>query len=79
MKQFELTSAQLPNVDPDTALRHPSEPDKTLKAFRCIDPGDHHNACLGMQLVPAKNERFRIRVGDRVEVLERGKHLYLKQ
>jgi len=30
-------------------------------------------------MVPATNERFQIRVGDRVEVLERGEHNYLKQ
>lgn len=44
---------RLPNVDPDTGIRHPSEPDKTLKSFRRIDAGDPTNACLGMQLVPA--------------------------
>jgi uncharacterized protein YcbX len=44
---------RLPNVDPDTGDRHGVEPDKTLKSFRCIDPGDMKNACLGMQVVPA--------------------------
>lgn len=44
---------RLPNVDPDTAHRHPVEPDKTLKRTRCIDEGDPKNACLGLQLVPA--------------------------
>ena len=44
---------RLPNVDPDTGVRHPSEPDRTLKSYRKIDPGDLTNACLGMQLVPA--------------------------
>lgn len=44
---------RLPNVDPDTGVRHPSEPDRTLKSYRRIDPGDLTNACLGMQLVPA--------------------------
>ncbi|KAI1628253.1 MOSC domain-containing protein [Exophiala viscosa] len=70
---------RLPNVDPDTADRHPVEPDKTLKAFRCIDDGDPLNACLGLQLVPAESEPFQIRVDDEIEVLERGEHHYIKQ
>lgn len=69
---------QLPNVDPDTAYRHPVEPDKTLKSFRCIDKADTKNACLGMQMVPAKNKEFQIRVGDSVKVLERGEHFFLR-
>lgn len=44
---------KLPNVDPDTGLRHASEPDRTLKSYRRVDPGDPTNACLGMQCVPA--------------------------
>ena len=70
---------RLPNVDPDTAERHPVEPDKTLKSFRCIDDGDPLNACLGLQLVPAESSTFQLRVGDEIEVLERGAHHYLKQ
>lgn len=70
---------RLPNVDPDTAIRHPTEPDKTLKATRRIDEGDPLNACLGLQLVPASSARMRIAVGDSVEVLERGAHRYIKQ
>lgn len=44
---------RLPNVDPDTGVRHPSEPDRTLKSYRKIDRGDLTNSCLGMQVVPA--------------------------
>ncbi|EEH47132.1 uncharacterized protein PADG_03230 [Paracoccidioides brasiliensis Pb18] len=69
---------RLPNVDPNTGLRHRAEPDKTLKSFRCIDPGDANNACLGMQCVPAVQE-FTLRVGDELEVLETGEHFYIKQ
>ncbi|PGG95944.1 hypothetical protein AJ79_09799 [Helicocarpus griseus UAMH5409] len=69
---------RLPNVDPDTGIRHGVEPDKTLKSFRCIDPGDLKNACLGMQCVPAIQE-FTLRVGDELEVLETGEHFYIKQ
>ncbi|OJD18784.1 hypothetical protein AJ78_01191 [Emergomyces pasteurianus Ep9510] len=68
---------RLPNVDPKTGVRHPVEPDKTLKSFRCIDAGDPNNACLGMQCVPAVEE-FTLRVGDEVQVLEKGDHFYIK-
>jgi uncharacterized protein YcbX len=44
---------RLPNVDPDTGFRHPAEPDRTLKRYRRVDPGDLTNAALGLQLVPA--------------------------
>jgi hypothetical protein len=63
---------QLPNVDPHSSERHPREPDKTLKAFRCIDDGDPNNACLGLMLVPAKEKGVKLQVGQGVEVLERG-------
>ncbi|KAL5356799.1 hypothetical protein BJX96DRAFT_187466 [Aspergillus floccosus] len=68
---------KLPNVDPDTGVRHPAEPDRTLKSYRRIDPGDYSNAALGMQLVPVPRE-FTLRVGDAVEVLETGEHFYIK-
>lgn len=68
----------LPNVNPITGERHGSEPNRTLKAFRCIDAGDPKNACLGMQMVPA-SEDSEIKVGDEIKVLETGEHLYIKQ
>lgn len=49
---------RLPNVDPDTGERHLVEPDKTVKATRCIDPGDAKNGCLGMMLVPASQSMY---------------------
>lgn len=68
---------RLPNVDPLSGDRHKAEPDRTLKLYRRIDDGDRTNACLGMQLVPAKEE-FVVQVGDPVEVLETGAHQYIK-
>ncbi|PLB46114.1 MOSC-domain-containing protein [Aspergillus steynii IBT 23096] len=68
---------KLPNVDPDTGIRHRNEPDRTLKSYRCIDPGDYTNAALGMQLVPAVEE-FTLSVGDAVSVVETGEHFYIK-
>ena len=70
---------RLPNVDPDTAHRHPVEPDKTLKSFRCIDDGDPLNAALGLQLVPAKDKVIELKVGDEIKILGRGEHHYVKQ
>ena len=116
---------RLPNVDPDTGFRHPSEPDNTLRSFRCVDEGDPLKAALGLQIVAAddmgegrgeareaeaeaeagdkgqENVRgdevvrevqdgdqtlgkmdFRkpqLKVGDEIEVLERGKHVYIKR
>ncbi|KAN0079129.1 hypothetical protein V8E54_005642 [Elaphomyces granulatus] len=68
---------RLPNVDPDTGIRHPAEPDRTLKSFRRIDAGDPNNACLGMQLVPAV-PRFTLHVGDKISVVETGEHFYIR-
>lgn len=68
---------RLPNVDPASGDRHKAEPDRTLKSYRRIDDGDRTNACLGMQLVPAE-EKFVMKVGDSVEVLETGVHKYIK-
>ncbi|KAL1953425.1 hypothetical protein VTO42DRAFT_2832 [Malbranchea cinnamomea] len=68
---------RLPNVDPDTGIRHPVEPDKTLRATRNIDTGAPGAGCLGMMLVPASTN-FTLHVGDTVEVLETGKHHYTK-
>lgn len=69
---------RLPNTDQITGVRHPVEPDKTLKSFRCIDQGADKDACLGMQMVPALEESY-IKIEDRIEVLESGKHFYIKQ
>ena len=68
----------LPNVNPNTGKKHGSEPNRTLKSFRCVDPGDAKNACLGMQMVPALEEN-EMQVGDEVQVLETGEHLYIRQ
>lgn len=68
----------LPNNSPVTGIRHGSEPNRTLKEFRRVDPGDPKNACLGMQMVPAL-EDSEIKVGDEVQILEMGEHVYIKQ
>ena len=69
---------KLPNTDQITGEKHPSEPDETLRSFRCIDAGAGKNACLGMMMVPSKEES-KIKVGDIIEVVDVGEHYYIKQ
>lgn len=69
----------LPNVDQITGERHKVEPNRTLKSFRKIDNGDLSSACLGMQMIPAVEDRKVIKVGDEIAVLEIGEHFYIKQ
>ena len=68
----------LPNVDPETGIKDKAEPNKTLKDFRCIDEGAKGMACMGMQMVPA-DDGGQIAVGDSIQILETGKHHYIKQ
>lgn len=69
---------KLPNVDPISGERHPSEPDRTLRKFRNVDAGGPQYGFLGMQMVPASVEGS-VRVGDAIEVLETGDHRYIPQ
>lgn len=68
----------MPNVDPIAGDRHPSEPDRTLRAERTVDPGCPKYGVLGMQMVPLSKES-QIRVGDEIVVLEVGEHVYIPQ
>lgn len=65
---------KLLNVDPDLSERHPLEPDKTLKRFRCIDDGGLNNACLGLMLVPVKEKRRETPGGSRRRGTGAGEH-----
>lgn len=69
------TRCKLPNVDQETGIADRNEPYTTMRHYRVIDKGSP-SSCLGMQVTPlTKGE---LRVGDEVEVLQRGEHLYLK-
>ncbi|KUI68204.1 Mitochondrial amidoxime-reducing component 1 [Cytospora mali] len=76
------TRCKLPNVNPDTGIRHPVEPDKSLRAFREIDAGAPKTGCLGMQCTPLfeKVEALenQLTVDMPLEVLERGEHFFKK-
>jgi uncharacterized protein YcbX len=68
---------QVPNVNPDTAEKHPKEPWEELMKFRRVDEGGaaKWKPCFGMLAIP-KNEG-KIEIGAKLEVLETtDKHLY---
>ena len=73
------TRCELPNTDQATGVKHLSEPSKTMRSYRDIDPGaGPGKACMGMQMVPAAEQGI-ISVGDEIEVLETGEHRYIMQ
>ncbi|KAH3975814.1 hypothetical protein HBI65_026790 [Parastagonospora nodorum] len=69
---FDVTQrcarCRVPNVDPDTAEEDQKEPWETLVKYRRVDEGIKFKPCFGMLCVP--REGGKIKVGDRVEVLE---------
>ena len=69
---------KVPNVDLETGVRDRNQPYTTLVKKREIDQGAKGLGCLGMQMVPVEQEG-RVKVGDWIEVLERGEHEYIKQ
>jgi uncharacterized protein YcbX len=78
---------KMPNVDPETGLRHREEPDHTLRKQRNVDDGAPSYGCLGMQACPLFNEKQRqeaeletfVEVGMEIGVLETGPHHYIEQ
>ncbi|KAF2705633.1 MOSC domain-containing protein [Pleomassaria siparia CBS 279.74] len=67
------TRCKLPNVDPETAVADRNEPGTTMRKHRVIDKGSK-SPCLGMQVTPLTQGE--IRVGDEIEVLEKGEHFF---
>ncbi|OQE01199.1 hypothetical protein PENVUL_c044G08657 [Penicillium vulpinum] len=59
---------QVPNVDPETALKHKKQPWDTLVSYRRVDEGIKYKPCFGMLSAP-RNEGA-IEVGMKLEVLE---------
>jgi uncharacterized protein YcbX len=68
---------KLPNVHPETGVKDNNEPYTTLARTRQVDEGAKPHPCLGMQMIPLFQQGI-LRVGDEVEVLERGEHVYEK-
>jgi uncharacterized protein YcbX len=69
----------MPNVDPDTGIADRNQPYSSMAKHRCIDAGAGNKPCLGMHVVPSSDAERVVRVGDEIEVLERGEHFYVKQ
>lgn len=68
---------QVPNVNPDTAEKHPKQPWDELMKFRRVDQGGaaKYKPCFGMLCVP-KHEGI-VKIGSFLQVLETtDKHLY---
>ena len=66
----------IPNVDPDTGVKDAKgEPYRTLVSRRNVDAGAPMFGCLAVQLVPVRPGGV-VRVGDEVEVLACGEHVY---
>lgn len=67
---------QVPNVDPDTAVKHKKQPWDTLVSYRRVDEGIKFKPCFGMLSAP-RSEGV-IEVGMRLEVLEEtNEHRYI--
>lgn len=68
---------KLPNVHPDTGVQDVNEPYSTLARTRQVDEGAKPHPVLGMQMIPLFQQGI-LRVGDEVEVMEKGEHVYEK-
>ncbi|KAL3478084.1 hypothetical protein BJX99DRAFT_114443 [Aspergillus californicus] len=68
---------QVPNVHPETAVKHRTQPWDTMMNYRRVDPGLKYKPCFGMMGAPRREGH--LSVGMRFEVLqETGGHLYIK-
>ncbi|KAK4888944.1 hypothetical protein LTR27_012224 [Elasticomyces elasticus] len=67
----------LPNVHPDTGIKDKNEPYTTLGKTRKVDKGALPHPCLGVHTIPLFASGI-LRVGDEIEVLEKGEHVYEK-
>ncbi|KAL4752772.1 hypothetical protein BDW72DRAFT_170537 [Aspergillus terricola var. indicus] len=68
---------QVPNVDPETAEKHKTQPWDTMMSYRRVDEGLKYKPCFGMLGVPRSEGK--IRVGMKFEVLEEtSEHFYIK-
>lgn len=67
---------QVPNVDPESAVKHKKQPWNTLMSYRRVDEGIKYKPCFGMLSAPRSEGS--IEVGMRLEVLEETtKHRYI--
>ncbi|OAK96288.1 MOSC-domain-containing protein [Phaeosphaeriaceae sp. SRC1lsM3a] len=79
---FDITQrcarCRVPNVDPETAEEDKRQPWDTLMKYRRVDEGIKFKPCFGMLCVPRDGVVGKVKVGDRVEVVEvTDKHRYI--
>jgi uncharacterized protein YcbX len=67
----------LPNVHPESGVRDREEPLETMKRERVVDEGAKPHAVLGLSMIPLFRRGW-LRVGEKIEVLEEGVHVYEK-
>lgn len=68
---------QVPTVNLQSGTFEPThEPYKTMQSFRRIDEGAKYKPCFGMNLVNLQTG-YKVKVGDELRVLSRGKHFYI--
>ncbi|KAI5813896.1 MOSC N-terminal beta barrel domain-containing protein [Pyronema omphalodes] len=70
------TRCKLPNTNQETGVKHPQQPDRLLRSYRCVDEGAKGTACLGMMCVPLVDGQ--IKVGDEIRVGNTGEHFFLR-
>jgi MOSC domain len=86
---FFLLSVDIDDsVDLETGIKDPHQPYKTLSKYRRIDGGAKYSPCFGMLCVSDQlrisllRERLTVdgtvKVGDVVQVLEKGDHFFSK-
>lgn len=74
-----MTNARcsVPNVNPETAVKHKKQPWDTLVSYRRIDSGLRAKPVFGMLCVP--RDEGQVKVGMKLQVLETTEnHKYLK-
>lgn len=75
--QARCARCQVPNVEPDTAIKDKKEPWDTLVSYRRVDEGIRWKPCFGMLSVP--RDEGVVAVGMGFEVVETTKeHFYVK-
>lgn len=83
--EFDITQrcarCRVPNVDSETGVEDQRQPWDVLMKYRRVDEGIVWKPCFGMLCVPregAAGEGRKVKVGDRVEVVEvTGGHRYI--
>ena len=67
---------QVPNVNPETGVKHPKEPWDTMMTYRRVDPGSKYKPVFGMLCCP--REEGVVEVGMKFEIIEQtDNHMFI--